>query len=256
MVMHCPARMPVRSEPTSLTPNFYVYSDDKRPKLVSIKVFGNRCIFVFAKHGYMNLAKDHNKHVLSRSKYIVLPISSRNVIGAPSNKMADRVHISNMCSHRLLERAWNADPYLKEVFATFVRDSSSIARQIENAPTLKRWFKASQCRAKVKIEASVCNLRAAKHRFESWIKPLGRFFGRGALGLVTFKKHFLAIWRNRAVRMTLCLQKSTHSTQPLAPTPTPTHHHATHSPDPPTPVKPFAPNFGNPSKSNLSTVSA
>jgi len=55
-----------------------------------------------------------------------------------------------------------------------VRDSSSMTQRIENSHLFKAWFKSSQPHAKVKIDATVHNLRAAKHRFESYIKPLAR----------------------------------------------------------------------------------
>lgn len=57
---------------------------------------------------------------------------------------------------------------------TAVRDNSSIVMRIEHSFAFKRWFKQSQAHAATKIDATVANLRAAKHRFESWIKPLGR----------------------------------------------------------------------------------
>ena len=82
----------------------------------------------------------------------------------------DRAH----GARRVLERGWGSDPYLKETIEFLVRDSSSMTQRIENSHLFKAWFKMSQPHAKVKIDASVANLRAAKHRFESYIKPLAR----------------------------------------------------------------------------------
>jgi len=55
-----------------------------------------------------------------------------------------------------------------------VRNNASIVMRIENSVCFKRWFKASQEHAFVKLDVAIQNLRAAKHRFDSWVKPLGR----------------------------------------------------------------------------------
>ena len=64
---------------------------------------------------------------------------------------------------------------MKEVMETFVRGNSAIVQRIEHSPIFKMWFKSCQPHAATRVNASVANLRAAKHRFESFIKPLARF---------------------------------------------------------------------------------
>lgn len=56
----------------------------------------------------------------------------------------------------------------------FVSGSGSMVQKIEYSPAFKMWFKTCQEHAKVKVNKAVANLRAAKHRFESMIKPLAR----------------------------------------------------------------------------------
>lgn len=75
---------------------------------------------------------------------------------------------------RILERAWAADSVLKDVLYKFVRGPNALVMRVEHSPLFKSWFKKSQPHAYVKLDSTVASLRAAKHRFESYIKPLAR----------------------------------------------------------------------------------
>jgi hypothetical protein len=51
------------------------------------------------------------------------------------------------------------------VFNTFIRGNDAIVMKIEYSPVFKRWFKTCQPHMETKIDATVKNLHAAKHRF-------------------------------------------------------------------------------------------
>lgn len=69
----------------------------------------------------------------------------------------------------MLSRPWQCDAFINDAIHSCVHGKESIVQKIENSTIFSEWFK----------EAVGCgtwgtNLRAAKHRFESWSKPLGR----------------------------------------------------------------------------------
>ena len=66
---------------------------------------------------------------------------------------------------------------IKELLQRLVRDSSSIAQRLEHSHLFKRWFRDAQKKFKAGsvVDAEVANLHAAKHRFESYFRPLARF---------------------------------------------------------------------------------
>ena len=74
---------------------------------------------------------------------------------------------------RILQRPYKADPVLHDVMNNSILASDSIVQKIWNSHVFTAWFE----RHRKEMEAThgkVKNLRAAKHRFESFSKPLGR----------------------------------------------------------------------------------
>ena len=87
--------------------------------------------------------------------------------------MRDKTHAAT----RLASKPWAKDASLKEVFDWAVRGSGSITQLIANSPDLKKIFQthvAGQLRSPVDGRR-VRDLQAAKHRFQSTQRPLGRF---------------------------------------------------------------------------------
>ncbi len=77
-----------------------------------------------------------------------------------------------VCS-RILSRPWQLkDDYIADLFTEFLRGRNSIVQKIWNSPTLTSWFDEFVKMSGHMTQAS--KLRAAKHRFETWSKPLGR----------------------------------------------------------------------------------
>ena len=76
---------------------------------------------------------------------------------------------------RLVSRPWAADEYLAEVMNMFASSPESMAQIIQNSVDLQRVFAEFVKTSEHRVCATVVhNLRAAKHRFESLQKPLGR----------------------------------------------------------------------------------
>ncbi len=77
-----------------------------------------------------------------------------------------------LCS-RILSRPWGLDDdYIADLFTEFLRGRNSIVQKIWNSPMLTSWFDEFVKMSGHMTQAS--KLRAAKHRFETWSKPLGR----------------------------------------------------------------------------------
>ena len=73
-------------------------------------------------------------------------------------------------SRRFLSRLWKADETINEVISGVVRNKHSITMRIHNSVLFTNWFHQEVRRDGGRIQ----NLRAAKHRFESFATPLSR----------------------------------------------------------------------------------
>ena len=82
-------------------------------------------------------------------------------------------------ARRLTKNPWSVDPYLADVYDTFVQSPNSIVNLIKNSPDLQQLFGAMvsdddktpfdpQTRSRIK------SLKYAPHRFESHMRPLSR----------------------------------------------------------------------------------
>ena len=77
-------------------------------------------------------------------------------------------------SRRLISRGWGADKYLRDVVFMLARGSGSMARIIQNSPAIREKY-MEFCKTSVRCVLEVVkNMRAAKHRYETMQKPLGR----------------------------------------------------------------------------------
>ena len=75
----------------------------------------------------------------------------------------------------MLSRPWKADEYLKGIITLFVSGRSSMSQIIQNSRPMRTIFQDFVQRSHGgQISKRVTNLRAAKHRYESMQKPLGR----------------------------------------------------------------------------------
>ena len=73
-------------------------------------------------------------------------------------------------SRRFLSRLWKADESINDVIDGVVRNRHSITQRIHNSLVFTSWFQQEVLRD----GGTIKNLRAAKHRFESYAKPLSR----------------------------------------------------------------------------------
>lgn len=74
-----------------------------------------------------------------------------------------------------MSRPWAADAYIKDVALMMSQGNGSMARMIQNSLDIRRVFSRFVRTSRNKIVSSACtNMKAAKHRFESFAKPLGR----------------------------------------------------------------------------------
>ena len=82
-------------------------------------------------------------------------------------EIRDKTH----ASRKICERTIKADPKLKHLVELFIMKKGSIIQVIQHSPDLSREFE----RAVQEGGGNVKNLRAAKHRFESYATPSWRF---------------------------------------------------------------------------------
>ena len=75
---------------------------------------------------------------------------------------------------RFLSRPWAADDVIRECVMNFARGPASPARMLQNSLDLQCHFKRYVRHYKPELRRPMANLRAAKHRFETFQKPLGR----------------------------------------------------------------------------------
>ena len=69
---------------------------------------------------------------------------------------------------------WDKDPFILEILNGFCFTSESIIQKIDNSLVFSEWL-ARAIQEHSVLAGAVRNLRAAKHRFESEAKPIGRF---------------------------------------------------------------------------------
>ena len=77
---------------------------------------------------------------------------------------------------KLMTRPWTIDPTLENIMDLFVTGRGSLLNMIENSIELKMWLKDFSEKNKTKVISSVfSSVRAASHRFESYLSPMVRF---------------------------------------------------------------------------------
>lgn len=82
-----------------------------------------------------------------------------------------------MLFRRILSRTFAADPFLHMCFQEFIYAKESFLQKIEHSPILKRWYEEAQANiphSERPLASTLSNFSAAKHRFSSHIRPLGR----------------------------------------------------------------------------------
>ncbi len=77
-------------------------------------------------------------------------------------------------SRRIISRPFHADPFLNRLHSTFIASKRSICQRIEHSHIFKSIF-AEKVKDQPVNTPPVRNLSAAKHRYESYAKPTGRF---------------------------------------------------------------------------------
>ena len=75
---------------------------------------------------------------------------------------------------RILSRPWTADKFLHECVTNIARGKGSPAIMIQNSLDLQTRFREAVRRLHPRLKRPTANLRAAKHRFETFSKPLAR----------------------------------------------------------------------------------
>ena len=78
-------------------------------------------------------------------------------------------------NRRILSRPWKADEYQENLHVKLFESKHSITQRIEHSHIFKDIFEQECGKQEQKLKTAVRNLRAAKHRFESYSKPRGRF---------------------------------------------------------------------------------
>ena len=121
------------------------------------------CLAVDSASDELLSAEMMRSSVLSPSQRILTP-NLRFVL-------RDKAH----ASRRVVSRPWAADPYIKDVANMFAHGRNSIARMVQNSHAISQIFQDYVASVRNKIVNSACaNMRAAKHRFESHARPMGR----------------------------------------------------------------------------------
>ena len=85
--------------------------------------------------------------------------------------LRDKAH----ASRRIISRPWSADAYLKDFVIMFASGRGSMAQLTQHSLDIIMVFAnyVKTC-THTCVNTTVTNMRAAKHRFESFAKPLGR----------------------------------------------------------------------------------
>ena len=85
-------------------------------------------------------------------------------------QIRDRSH----CCKRMLQRPFTADAYLWQAMKWFCRSRTSILMLIHYSAVIRGWFSEAIQSMESGAKSLIQNLSAAKHRPESYRKPLGR----------------------------------------------------------------------------------
>ena len=75
---------------------------------------------------------------------------------------------------RFLSRPWAVDERLNTIVSRFARGRESPARMIQASPLMQAELRRCIKKLKPNMKTLMSNMRAAKHRFETFQKPLGR----------------------------------------------------------------------------------
>ena len=91
---------------------------------------------------------------------------------APNLKavIRDRAH----ASRRMISRPWQADEKVNEVTQELIMGNTSIVQRIYHSKLFTEWYKR-YVQQSPRIEVRTGDLGAAKHRYESWAKPMAQF---------------------------------------------------------------------------------
>ena len=93
--------------------------------------------------------------------------------------MPNLLHILRDKAHairKLMTRPWTIDPTLQNIMELFVTGRNSLLHMIEGSLDFKMWLKELSAKNTTKEISSVFGaVRAAKHRFESYLSPMSRF---------------------------------------------------------------------------------
>ena len=84
--------------------------------------------------------------------------------------LRDKAH----SSRRILSRPWQAIGELQQLVNRWVKGKRSICQLIHHSKNFKAWFHEFICVDVHTLQALSANVRAAKHRFESFARPLAR----------------------------------------------------------------------------------
>ena len=77
---------------------------------------------------------------------------------------------------RILKRPFAADVYMRDLLDETIVRKHSVVQRIWNSPILSTRLKRRIKEIEDSNVGSAANLKAAKHRFESFAAPLGRMF--------------------------------------------------------------------------------
>ena len=84
--------------------------------------------------------------------------------------LRDKAH----SSRRVLSRPWQSIGELQQLVTRWVRGKRSICQLIHHSVAFKAWYHEFVCVDVHTLQALAANVRAAKHRFESFARPLAR----------------------------------------------------------------------------------
>ena len=75
---------------------------------------------------------------------------------------------------RIIARGWGADKNLKHTAGVFGRYRHSLGQRLHHRPKYRQIFQKHVTKPTFGAKKRVFNMRAAKHRMETWAKPSGR----------------------------------------------------------------------------------
>ncbi len=129
------------------------------------------------------------EHLLSITEAITIDSAENEVVASydmmsSTSLSSSQGHFKNMKHilrdkahglRRLLSRPWAADTLLADLLDTIVLSRGSIVQMIQHSGDFRNWLlEFSRDNIHKDITTAFSNLRAAKHRFESYASPLSR----------------------------------------------------------------------------------